>query len=63
MKTVHIERDQTKPAYKAIYWLREEGEAAPYAYVERVGSQWWLGGLPHLSGYFKTRNAAIAEAV
>jgi hypothetical protein len=62
-KTVHIEKHEGRPAHQPLYWLREEGETLPYAYVERVGSQWWLGGMPGCCGYFKTRNAAIAEAV
>lgn len=45
-----------------MYWLTEKGAALPFAYVERVGGKWWLGGIPHLSGYYDTRNLAIAVA-
>lgn len=58
-----IERDTTQPKHTARYWIREEGQQHPYAYVKRCPGGWWLGGLQNLAGYYPTRKAAIAAAV
>lgn len=51
-----------KDSKRQIYWLHESGEARPFAYIERVGRQWWLGGLPAVSGYFATKREALEAA-
>jgi hypothetical protein len=58
--TVLIEKDKRN---QNIYWLREEHDQLPFAYVELVDGLWWLGGLPACAGYFPTRNAAISAAL
>jgi len=61
LPAVIIKKDETQPAATARFWLYEEGQDAPYAYVQRCGSQWW-GCIPGSSGrYFATRNEAIGE--
>ncbi len=60
--TIHIEKKPGLPSCQALYWLREEGSTVPYAYIERKGNQWWLGGMA-VCGYFPTRKAALAAAV
>lgn len=61
-KTIFIERAPGRPVREALFWMREDGAEAPFAYVKRVGSRWWLGGMPNCCGYFQTRNEAIAAA-
>lgn len=45
-----------------IYWLYEEGVSLAVAYVKRVGRQWWLGGMPAVDGYYRTKRAALEAA-
>lgn len=62
MNTVIITKDTTKPAHQTLYWLTERGSNAPYAFIQRKGRKWWLGGNAAQSGYFDNRKAAIAAA-
>lgn len=61
--TIFIEKNENQPVREELYWLREEGAEHPYAYVKRVGGQWWAAIPGGYGEYHKTRKEAIAAVV
>lgn len=64
MNTIHIESTESTADHQQLSYLRNAGETHPFAYVERVGVQWWAaipGG--DVAGYFPTRSQAIAAVI